>query len=329
MSTPAPQARKPRISLVLGSGGARGYAHIGVIEELRAQGYEIASIAGSSMGALIGGIYAAGKLDEYRDWVLPLERRDVFRLLDLTMSGGGFIKGDRIIGVLRKLVGDLNIEDLPIAYTAVAVDLDRQREHWFSSGPLFDAIRASIAVPTVFRPWRAQGRTLVDGGLLNPLPVAATLRDATDYTIAVNINAEAEPGLFPPPQRPPGKDSHDKSGLIERLLPSRQPPADAASEGSRTHKLAQFIANLHDKEPPAESQAQDPGMFELFVRSLDTVQETITRLKLAAQPPDLLIRIPRNACAFYEFHRARDLIELGHQRTRAALEGWGSGPHEP
>src|SRR4249920_2920027 len=132
------------VSLVLGSGGARGYAHIGVIEELIAQGFAIRSVAGSSMGALVGGVYAAGKLDTYRDWVKPLQRFDVLRLLDLTFSGGGLIKGDRIVEKLRELIGEIRIEDLPISYTAVAVDLLAQREVWFSRGSLFDAIRASI-----------------------------------------------------------------------------------------------------------------------------------------------------------------------------------------
>ena len=181
------------VSLVLGSGGARGYAHIGAIEELEAQGFGIRSISGSSMGALIGGIYAAGKLDAFRDWVRPLQRRNVLRLLDWTLSGGGFIKGDRIIGVLRDMIGDVDIEDLPIPFTAVAVDLDVQREVWFSRGPLFDAIRASIAIPILLRPYRYHGRLLVDGGLLNPLPVSPTLRDLTDATIAVDVNAPAEP----------------------------------------------------------------------------------------------------------------------------------------
>ena len=178
---------------MLGSGGARGYAHIGVIEELEAHGFAIRSIAGSSMGALVGGVYAAGKLQAYSDWVRPLQRFDVLRLLDWTISGGGFIKGDRIIAALKKLIGDINIEDLPIPYTAVAVDLDVQREVWFSHGSLFDAIRASIAIPTIFRPYRYQGRLLVDGGLLNPLPVSPTLRDLTDATIAVDVNAPSEP----------------------------------------------------------------------------------------------------------------------------------------
>lgn len=287
------------VSLVLGSGGARGYAHIGVIEELEAQGYAIRSIAGSSMGALVGGIYAAGRLRRYTDWVRPLQRVDVLRLLDWTFTGGGFIKGDRIIAVLREMAGDTNIEDLPIPYTAVAVDLDQQREVWFSSGPLFDAIRASIAIPTVFRPHHYQGRLLVDGGLLNPLPVSPTLRDATDATIAVDVNAGAEPL--------PGAQAADVGG-----------PPDVVQPPQRRHRIAEFIETQFAKREK-RGLARDPGAFELFARSLDVVQETITRLKLAAQPPDLLITIPRNACAFYEFHRAEELIELGRRRTREAL----------
>ncbi|HSN00245.1 MAG TPA: patatin-like phospholipase family protein [Rudaea sp.] len=257
------------VSLVLGSGGARGYAHIGAIEELLVQGFDIRSVAGASMGALIGGIYAAGKLDTYRDWVRGLQRFDVLRLLDWTFRGG-LIKGDRIIGRLRELIGEVMIEDLPIPYTAVAVDLFAQREVWFTHGPLFDAIRASIAIPTVLRPHHYEGRVLVDGGLLNPVPITPTLRDLTDCTIAVDLNAA---------------------------------PDDADSAAT----------------PDANT---DPGMLETFARSLDAVQATLTRFKLAAQPPDLVVTIPRNAGAFYEFHRADELIELGRARTRAALAQW-------
>ncbi|WP_300618627.1 patatin-like phospholipase family protein [Dokdonella sp.] len=298
------------ISLVLGSGGARGYAHIGVIEELEAQGYAIRSIAGSSMGALVGGIYATGKLRSYADWVRPLQRLDVLRLLDWTFTGGGFIKGDRIIGVLRELAGDISIEDLPIPYTAVAVDLDQQREVWFSKGPLFDAIRASIAIPTLIRPHHYQGRLLVDGGLLNPLPVSPTLRDMTDATIAVDVNALAEPL--------PGSVPVHAGGVPDIVQPAPK----------RRHRIAEFIeAQFARREK--RGAAREPGAFELFARSLDVVQETITRLKLAAQPPDLLITIPRNACAFYEFHRAEELIELGRLRTREALAKWSSAALRP
>ncbi|HEY7873236.1 MAG TPA: patatin-like phospholipase family protein [Rudaea sp.] len=257
------------VSLVLGSGGARGYAHIGAIEELLDQGFDIRSVAGASMGALVGGIYAAGQLDAYRDWARGLQKFDVLRLLDWTFRGG-LIKGDRIIGRLRELIGDVAIENLPIPYTAVAVDILAQREVWFTRGPLFDAIRASIAIPTVFRPHHYEGRVLVDGGLLNPVPITPTLRDLTDCTIAVDLNAA---------------------------------PDDADSG-------------------PAPDANTDPGLLETFARSLDAVQATLTRFKLAAQPPDLVVQIPRNAGAFYEFHRAPELIEVGRERTRAALAQW-------
>jgi len=297
-------ASRTTLSLVLGSGGARGYAHIGVIEELLAHGFDIRSIAGSSMGALVGGVFAAGKLDAYRDWVLPLQRLDVLRLLDWTFTGGGFIKGDRIIGALRKHIGDIDIEDLPISFTAVAVDLDAQREVWFSRGSLFDAIRASIAIPTIFRPHHLQGRLLVDGGLLNPLPVSPTLRDITDATIAVDVNGPAEP--LGRESATPAED------------PSRRARADANAPTRRIRRL--FGSLLERRERAAV--ARDPGLLELFGRSLDVVQETITRLKLAAQPPDLLITIPRNICMFYDFHRAEEAIAFGRQRTREALARW-------
>ncbi|HEY6984587.1 MAG TPA: patatin-like phospholipase family protein [Rhodanobacteraceae bacterium] len=306
------------VSLVLGSGGARGYAHIGVIEELEARGFAIRSIAGSSMGALIGGVYAAGKLKTYTEWVRPLQRLDVLRLLDWTISGGGFIKGDRIIGVIKELIGNVNIEDLPIPYTAVAVDIDVQREVWFSRGPLFDAIRASIAIPTIFRPHHHDGRLLVDGGLLNPLPVSPTLRDLTDTTIAVDINAPAEPL----PAAGTNADRGTGGQASPEMLPDGAKPAplDIQRAGYRK-RIAEFVESLIEKRERNGVESA-PGAFDVFARALDTVQETITRLKLAAEPPDLLITIPRNACAFYEFHRADELIELGRLRTREALTRW-------
>ena len=309
----APPAKVP-ISLVLGSGGARGYAHIGVIEELIAQGFDIRSIAGSSMGALVGGVYAAGKLDAYRDWVLPLARFDVFKLLDLTISGGGFIKGNRIINALRDQVGDVNIEDLPISYTAVAVDLDAHREVWFSQGSLFEAIRASIAIPTIFRPHHYQGRLLVDGGLLNPLPVSPTLRDRTEATFAVDVNGPAEP-LDSPATGDVGVSVDAHGGK-----PANGDEESVTATPGAFARAVDYWRGRNKSDEPSE-----PNMLELLARSLDTVQETITRLKLAAQPPDLLITIPRNVSAFYEFHRAEEVIEIGRQRTREALKRWA--PH--
>jgi NTE family protein len=322
---------RPTVSLVLGSGAARGYAHIGAIEELLAQGYDIRSVAGASMGALVGGIYAAGKLDAYRDWVKTLQRLDVLRLLDWTLRGG-LIKGDRLLDKLRDLIGEVNIEDLRIPYTAVAVDLLAQKEVWFSRGPLFEAIRASIAIPALLRPHLSEGRLLVDGALLNPVPITPTLRDQTDCTIAVDVNA--------PVELPEGEgtiEHADARASAAAATTTAEPAsagaslaeAEAAATGageeaaedaqvpSYAQRLSEFIGGLlPDKKPDVPA---DPGILELFGRSLDVVQETIARFKLAAQPPDLLVRVPRDACAFYEFHRAEEMIELGRMRMRAAL----------
>jgi NTE family protein len=328
-SSAIPRART--VSLVLGSGGARGYAHIGAIEELRAQGFDIRSISGASMGSLVGGIYAAGKLDEYRDWARALQRLDVLRMLDWTFTGGGFIKGDRVIEQIKSLIGEVKIEDLPISYTAVAVDLYAQREVWFSRGSLFDAIRASISIPTVFRPHHYEGRTLVDGGLLNPVPITPTLRDLTDCTIAVDVNAPAEPldgaagadatfGSVGSALEAKGDAAIDAEQSHAPLV--AQPENETAPPHGYRRKIASFIDGLLEKRERKAALANDPGVLELFARSLDAVQETVTRFKLAAQPPDLIIEIPRNVAAFYEFHRADELIELGRLRARAALKHW-------
>lgn len=344
IETPAPPPSGPTISLVLGSGGARGYAHVGVIEELLARGYVIKSIAGSSMGALVGGVYAAGKLPEYRDWVASLQKLDVLRLVDWSWRGGGLIKGERIIGALKELIGEMDIEQLPIPYTAVAVDIDAEREVWFSRGSLFEAIRASISIPSVFRPHYYEGRRLVDGGLLNPVPITPTLRDFTDYTVAVDVNAAPEAPAEPekPVAHPtvetmpdlvirPHNEHFDHLGA-EASLASELTPAARESKhslGGYRRRFAAFFERLLDRSPDKATTPAlgldglpEMGMVELFARSLDTVQATLTRFKLAAQPPDVLIEIPRDIGAFYEFHRAEDFIAVGRERTAEALKRW-------
>ncbi len=329
---PADPRQGPAISLVLGSGGARGYAHIGVIEALHERGYAIRSVAGSSMGALVGGVYAAGRLEAYRDWACSLQRLDVLRLVDWSWRGGGLIKGRRIIETLRELVGDVDIERLPISYTAVAVDIDAEREVWFSRGPLFDAIRASISIPSVFRPHEYEGRRLVDGGLLNPVPITPTLRDLTDFTVAVDVNApDQRHGDLETPIRQPERQipALPTGGLLLGADGGPAPSAPAAGTPRRTlggyrRQFAQLFDTMLDRRSraaaPEDGGARgEVGMVELFARSLDTVQATLTRFKLAAQPPDLLIRIPREACAFYEFHRAEELIAIGRDCARRAL----------
>ena len=288
------------VSLVLGGGGARGLAHIGVIQWLSENGYAIRSIAGTSMGALIGGIYAAGKLQAYADWVLTLQRMHVLRLLDPALDGAGLFKGERIIGTLRHLVGDSSIEDLPISYTAVATDLDSGKEVWLRQGKLFDAIRASIAIPFLLAPFQYGQRKLVDGGLVNPVPIAPTLNDTTDLTVAVNLGGRSES----PPLKP------------FKPVPAMPAPGSAGTGRAYRQRMAAFIENMGLNR---FASAPEPGMIDTALRSMEAMQNTIARLKLAAYSPDVTVSIPRNACRIHEFWRAEELIALGRERTAEAF----------
>jgi NTE family protein len=280
--------------LVLGSGGARGLAHIGVIRWLAENGYAIRSISGTSIGAFIGGVYAAGKLEVYAEWVLALERLHVLRLLDPAIGKPGLFKGDRVISVMRELIGDHAIEDLPIAYTAVATDMHSREEVWLREGPLFDAIRASIATPLVFTPFRHGNRTLLDGALVNPVPIAPTLEDDTDLTIAVDLSGPEESRVVP----------HAAARV-------------AARHGKRA-RIARFIDNLRPARTTAEPRH---GLMDVAFSSMQTMQDTISSLRLAAFSPDVKVDIPRNACGFFEFWRAADLIALGRERAARAFAG--------
>jgi len=281
-------------SLVLGAGGARGLTHIGVIRCLEAHGYDIRYISGASMGALVGGIYAAGKLDTFAEWVQALQRLDVLLLLDWSLNGSLF-KGERIIRVLRDLVGDCRIEDLPIGFTAIATELSTGREMWLNRGPLFDAIRASIAVPTVFAAVTLENLVLVDGGLVNPVPVAPTLNVHTDVTIAVDLNAADEPDA------------------PVRIRAGRQDTSHTAQRQS----ILKFIETLLGTD--ASTTSTHFGFYDLAARSMDAMQRTITQLKLASYAPTLVIPIPGNLCGFFDFYRAQALIDYGYERTEQAL----------
>ncbi|WP_373509241.1 patatin-like phospholipase family protein [Thiocapsa sp.] len=300
--------QRPRetLSLALGSGGARALAHIGIIECLIARGYRITSISGASMGALVGGIYAAGELDAYKRWVCALSLGDVLRFVDFAFSGAGLLKGDRIIETLRSMVGDHAIEDLPISYTAVATDIDRQREVWISQGPLFDAIRASIAVPGIFTPYAYRGLTLVDGGLLNPVPIAPTFRDFTDLTVAVNLNAEIA--------APTGVER-----IRDPAAPSEQAREESPTDLGYQERIRQFFDAIG--ETLGGRDDKQLGVFDLTLRSFETMQNAIAAVKLAAYRPDVVIEVPRDACAAHEFHRAGELIELGHRLAEEAMAG--------
>lgn len=200
------------VSLVLGSGGARGLAHVGVIHVLEERGYAIESISGCSVGALVGGVYAAGKLSEYENWVTNLTRFDMVNLMDIAWVGGGLVKGDKIINRMRDLVGDRQIEDLPIPFTAVATELESGREVWLNKGSLFDAIRSSCSLPIFFTPAKYREKMLVDGGVVNPVPIAPVFDDHTDITIAVNLGGR--PAHNSPPGRKKDIGAYDVAYLV-------------------------------------------------------------------------------------------------------------------
>ncbi len=299
-------------SLVLGSGAARGLAHIGVIRVLEQKGIRIGGVAGCSMGALIGGIHAAGRLSEYENWVTQLTEIDVLRLLDVSWgSRAGLLKGDLIIEALRELIGDYDISELPVPYTAVATDMKTRREVWISEGSLFDAIRASIAIPGVFRPVHRDKRILLDGGLLNPVPIAPTSGYPTDLTVAVSVTS-------PPVAEPLGPEPEDDA------------EGDDAEGGYREQielffKHIQEVLKGNHSSNDADKNEQ-VSLLDVILASIELMQETITRFKLAAYQPDLLIEIPSNVCEGHEFYRARDIIRAGEHWANKALERWESDP---
>ncbi|MFP3514836.1 patatin-like phospholipase family protein [Pseudomonas sp. SIMBA_077] len=341
---------KKRIALVLGSGGARGYAHIGVIEELESRGYDIACIAGCSMGAVVGGIYAAGKLDQYRDWIQSLDYLDVLRLVDVSFRLGA-IRGEKVFGQIRNIVGEINIEDLRIPYTAVATDLTHQQEIWFQEGCLHQAMRASAAIPSLFTPVMQGNRMLVDGGLLNPLPIVPVVSSHCDLVIAVNLNSNtvshyqlpviARPAAFK------GRFNNLMSSLgshipfrtkqaehlldleQEMLKPSTEPPAQEPPNPwlESTQAIPQPPIT-HDKQGAPKSATGSviidnvgpASLLDLINQSFEVMQTSLAQYKIAGYPPDILINVPKRVCRFFEFYKAPELIALGREIARDTLD---------
>ncbi len=268
---------------------------MGVIRWLEENDFEIRSIAGTSIGALVGGAYAAGKLGEYEQWARSLTKVDMVTLLDLSWEKSGLVRGDKLINTLISLVGEQLIEDLPISYTAVATDLKGQKEVWIKSGCLFDAIRASLSIPLLFKPFKYKGVDLVDGAVLNPVPIAPTFGDETDLTIAVNLGGHAES----PEQR-------------SAMNSTPEPPSSSFQE-----KIRRFINHL--QQSVTSSNSRDWGPYDIAIQAFEAMQSAIARQKLAAYPPDILIEIPRNACRALEFDRASEMIALGYRKAKERL----------
>ncbi|MEO7990303.1 MAG: patatin-like phospholipase family protein [Chryseolinea sp.] len=282
------------VRLVLGSGGARGMAHIGVIEELEKEGFIIKEVVGCSMGAVVGGIYSAGYLQEYKHWLIGLSRLDVFRLLDFTFSSQGFVKGERVFKEIEKLIGDHQIEDLKIPFIALAADVIKKREVRYTSGSLFKALRASIAIPTVFTPVIEGRSQLVDGGVLNPLPLNVIHPEPGDIIVAVNLNANVP--------------------IVINNIVMEQNKEMAAYQKMMNAFRAQFLNN----DSKVEEKIEQFGFFDLLNKSFDMTQDRLTELMIDVHKPDIVVDISREACGVFEFYRANEIIEEGRKAFRKA-----------
>jgi NTE family protein len=329
---PADDPSRPRVALALGSGGARGYAHIGVIHELRDRGYQIVGIAGSSMGALVGGLQAAGRLDEFADWASSLTQRAILRLLDPSISAAGVLRAEKILDAVRDILGAATIEQLSIPYTAVATDLLAGKSVWLQRGPVDEAIRASIAIPGVIAPHVVDGRLLADGGILDPLPMAPIAAVNADLTIAVSLSGSETVGDAEPEPRP-------TTEWLNRMLTSTSALFDTAAARSLLDSpTARAVLNrfgvgdpesdieAETYEEPEEPYVPKLGSFEVMNRTIDIAQAALARHTLAAYPPDLLIEVPRSACRGLEFHRAAEVIDIGRALAAHALDTLDSAP---
>ena len=306
-----------RAALALGSGGARGYAHIGVIDELQSRGYEVVGVAGSSMGALVGGLFAAGSLDEFTQWATTLTGPAVLRLLDPSISAAGVLRAGKILDAVRELLGAVTIEDLPIPYTAVTTDLIAGRSVWLQRGPLDEAIRASIAIPGVIAPHVLDGRLLADGGILDPLPLAPITAANADITVAVSVSGmdvsdDAGSDIRPTRERL-NRLRRSTSALLDRLNTGAEPiyPVDPSAGDSVDDALIDIV-----RDTPIPKL----GGFAVMSRTIDIAQAALARHQMAAYPPDVLIEVPRTACRSLDFHRAAELIDLGHELAARALD---------
>ncbi|MCF8236395.1 MAG: patatin-like phospholipase family protein [Bacteroidales bacterium] len=292
---------KRNIALVLSSGGARGLAHIGVIEELEKAGFNITSIAGSSIGALIGGIYATGNLKEFKEWVSRFSRMDMIRMMDFAISKRGFIKGERVFREIRNFIGDKRIEDLPIPYAAIAADIEKHREVVFESGSLVDAIRASVSIPTIFFPWKVNDTVLIDGGMINPLPLNRVKRTDGDLLVAVNLNA-AIPYIKP-------ADLENEKKVHNRFAKAKQ---------NLNRRWNKFFLN------GKEASEKRTGFFDLLTGSFALMQDKISEYERERYRPDILLEISRHASDTLEFYKAKEMIEAG----RMAFDRYKKSLHQ-
>jgi NTE family protein len=302
--------KKKKVQLVLGCGGARGVAHIGVIDRLIEEGYEIAEVYGCSMGAVVGGMYCAGFLPQYKEWLLHQTKSDIYRLFDITFSLQGFVKGERIFGVLEQLSGKQQIEDLAIPLLVVATDMITRTEVHFTSGDLYKALRATTGMPGIFKPVVDQRSLFVDGGVLNPLPVNLVKKRDDAMIVAVNLNGPSQNSAAP--------------SLPEVVKAMEKIETESWDMVSRLRRyLSMTTANKADSKTEKEPPMPSFSMFEILDASYDATLDRLTEVMLTAYPADVVIEIPRNAASVFEFYRSAELIKAGQEAYDRAMQKIG------
>lgn len=294
---------RPKIGLVLGGGVARGWAHIGVVRALKRYGIEPDVVCGASVGALVGGLMLAGKLDQLEEWVRSLNRLRIVGYLDLRIRSGGLIGGDRLVAEMRKHIGDLRIEDLPAPFAAVATDLITGHEIWLQNGSLADALRASFSLPGVFPPVERQGRMLIDGALVNPVPVSVCRALGAQLVVAVNLSADLIGKARKPGAVVPTAAGFDLLKLVEQGGPVMRALSPVGALAQRIFRREQ----------------EGPSLFGVMVASLSIVTDRITRSRLAGDPPDVHITPRLGDIGLLEFDRAEYCIAEGEAAVERAL----------
>lgn len=294
---------KKTVSLVLSSGGARGMAHIGAIEALEEAGYEIVSIAGCSAGALVGGMYATGNLPKFKEWICNLDKIDVFSLMDFTFSSRGFIKGERVFGELKKLIVDCQIEELDIPFYCTAVEIPKGNEKVFNKGSLYDAIRASVSIPSIFTPAKLGKYEYIDGSILNPLPFdIIPEHELGEILVAVDLNGPKE--AFVKIEKPKEKESLQ--------LPSWM-------------KVYKKKVSQYFKDEGQEEKYKGMGFIDLLNYSFDLLQDKLSALVLEKHSVDIVIEIARNQAGTLDFDKASELIQIGKEKMIHAIQAFEHG----
>jgi NTE family protein len=306
--------RQQTVGIVLGAGAARGWSHIGAIQELIAMGVSPSIVVGASAGAVVGGCFAAGRLEQLEAFTRSLTKRRVFGLMDVSFSGGGLIGGNRLRVRLEESLGGMNIEDLPIRFASVATEVGTGHEIWLRQGPLVDAMRASYALPGIFEPVRWGGRWLMDGALVNPVPVNVARAMGADIVIAVNIASDVLTR---------GTAIQDPLHFIEEMATEKASEAErtAAKSGGIMSGLSRGAAGLFRRQlAGVGGGAGAPGIASVMADAFNITQDRIMRSRLAGDPPDVLITARMTKIGLFEFHRADELIALGREAARKAIE---------